>query len=169
VWAFAHVLAGARVGTECNICDHAYVESGAVVGDRVTLKNGVLIFDHVVIDDDVFVGPAAVFTNDLRPRAAIRRTGNSLVATHVKRGASIGAGAVVVCGNTIGEFAFIGAGAVVVADVPAHGFVVGNPARPIGWACRCGERLPESLRCGCGLVYEHDYGGLHLAEAGGVA
>jgi len=157
VWAFAHVLDGAIVGDGCNICDGAYVESGAVVGDRVTVKNQVLIFEGVTIEDDVFLGPAVVFTNDLKPRAHIKRSGDSLLRTTVRAGATLGAGVVVVCGTTIGANAFIGAGAVVTRDVPAHGFVVGNPGRRIGWACTCGERLLDDLRCAeCTRQFEPD-------------
>lgn len=155
VWAFAHVLAGAVVGEDCNICDGAYVEGGAVVGNRVTVKNQVLIFEGVTVEDDVFLGPGVVFTNDLRPRAHIKRSGNALATTIVRRGATLGAGVVVVCGITIGADAFIGAGAVVTRDVPAHAFMVGNPARQVGWACVCGERLTEDLRCTeCGRTIE---------------
>ena len=147
VWAFAHVLRGARVGSDCNICDGAFIESGAVVGDRVTVKNGVLIWDRVTVEDDVFLGPGVIFTNDLRPRAHIKRGGDALVATVVRRGVTLGAGTVVVCGISIGENAFSGAGSVIVRDVPAHAFVVGNPARQRGWVCECGEPLTERLDC----------------------
>ena len=151
VWAFAHVLAGAVIGANCNVCDGAYVEGGAVVGNRVTIKNQVLIFEGVTIEDDVFLGPAMVFTNDLRPRAHIKRGSESLLPTIVRQGATLGAGVVVVCGTTIGANAFVGAGAVIAKDVPAHAFMVGNPARQIGWACRCAERLDDELNCSvCG-------------------
>lgn len=155
VWAFAHVLPGARVGAGCNICDGAFVESGAVLGDNVTVKNGTLVFDGVSLADDVFCGPNVVFTNDLRPRAAIKRGREEFWPTAVCRGATLGAGVVVVCGTTIGEYAFVAAGAVVTADVPAYGFVAGNPARQRGWVCACGERLSDSLTCpGCAARYE---------------
>jgi len=155
VWAFAHVLPGAIVGEDCNICDGAYVEDGAVVGDRVTVKNQVLVFAGVTVEDDVFLGPGVVFTNDLRPRAHIKRSGDALSTTTVRRGATLGAGVVVVCGTTIGANAFIGAGTVVNQDVPAHAFMVGNPARQIGWACTCGERLSDTLTCtACGRAFE---------------
>jgi UDP-2-acetamido-3-amino-2,3-dideoxy-glucuronate N-acetyltransferase len=154
VWAFAHVLKGASVGRDCNICDGAYVESGAVLGDRVTVKNQVMVFAGVTVADDVFLGPGVTFTNDLRPRAHIKKQGDELVPTVVGRGATLGARVVVVCGVTIGAHAFVGAGAVVTRDVPDHGFVVGNPGRLIGWACVCGERLPEGLVCLCGRRYE---------------
>jgi UDP-2-acetamido-3-amino-2,3-dideoxy-glucuronate N-acetyltransferase len=165
VWAFAHVLAGARIGRDCNICDGAFVENGASIGDRVTVKNQVMIFEGVHIADDVFLGPGVIFTNDLRPRAHIKHNGAELLTTTVQRGATLGAGTVVICGVTIGEHAFIGAGAVVTSDVPSHGFVVGNPGRLIGWACICGERLPADLHCGCGRVFRWQGSGLSLQAA----
>ena len=165
IWAFAHVLAGARVGRDCNVGGGAFVEGGATVGDRVTVKNQVMIFEGVHIADDVFLGPGVTFTNDLRPRAHIKRHGDALLTTSVRRGATLGAGVVVVCGVTIGEHAFVGAGAVVTADVPDHGFLVGNPGRLIGWACVCGERLLADLGCSCGRTYERDGSGLRLQPA----
>lgn len=162
VWAFAHVLPGAVIGRDCNICDGAYVEGGARVGDRVTVKNQVMIFEGVTIEDDVFLGPGVIFTNDLHPRAFIRKHGPELAPTVVRRGATLGAGAVVVCGTTIGEYAFVGAGATVTRDVADHAFVVGNPARRLGYACRCGRRLPDSLVCGCGRRWAVADGALQL-------
>lgn len=157
IWAFAHVLSGAVVGRNCNICDGAYVEGCAVVGDRVTVKNHVLIFDGVTIEDDVFLGPGVVFTNDLRPRAHIKRSGGALATTTIRRGATLGAGVVVVCDTVVGANAFVGAGAVVTRDIPAHAFMVGNPARQIGWACTCGVRLDVDLTCpSCGLAFAVD-------------
>jgi UDP-2-acetamido-3-amino-2,3-dideoxy-glucuronate N-acetyltransferase len=153
VWAFAHVMKGARVGADCNIGDHAFIESGARLGDRVTVKNAVLVWDKVTVEDDVFLGPNMVFTNDRNPRVAFKKRAEEMVPTLVRRGASIGANATVVCGVTIGEQAFIGAGSVVVRDVPAHAIVVGNPARRRGWMCACGEKLPAALVCGCGRSY----------------
>jgi UDP-2-acetamido-3-amino-2,3-dideoxy-glucuronate N-acetyltransferase len=147
VWAFAHVLPGARVGRDCNICDCAFVEDGAVLGDRVTVKNGTLVFAGVTCEDEVFLGPNVLFTNDMRPRAAIKRTGDALLATTVRRGASLGAGVVVVCGVEIGANAFAAAGAVVTGDVPAHAFVAGNPAARKGWVCACGDHLDDRLVC----------------------
>jgi UDP-2-acetamido-3-amino-2,3-dideoxy-glucuronate N-acetyltransferase len=151
VWAWAHVLPGAVVGADCNICDHAFVEGRARIGDRVTVKNGVLVFDGVTIEDDVFLGPNVVFTNDITPRVHVRKRPDELLATTVRTGASIGANATIVCGTTIGAHALVGAGAVVTRDVPAYGLVVGNPARRIGWVCRCGTRLGDDLACrSCG-------------------
>ncbi|QNN52184.1 acyltransferase [Nocardioides mesophilus] len=150
VWAFAHVMEGAVVGEDCNVCDHAFIESGARVGDRVTVKNGVLVWDGVRVEDDVFLGPAVVFTNDLRPRAHLKRSGDALTPTLVRRGATLGANVTVVCGVTIGRHAFVAAGSVVTRDVPDFAFVAGNPARQRGWVCRCGERLVDGTTCPAG-------------------
>lgn len=161
IWAFAHVMKGARIGSRCSVCDHVFVDSGAVIGDRVTIKNAVLIWDGVRIEDDVFVGPNAVFTNVERPRAGFKRKREEYGETLVRRGATIGANATIVCGVTVGEYAFVGAGAVVVSDVPAHAVVVGNPARQLGWACVCGARLSDSLECAnCGRAYAGSGAGL---------
>lgn len=160
VWGFAHVMAGATVGSHCNICSGAFVESGARIGDRCTIKNGVLVFEGVDIADDVFVGPGVIFTNDLRPRAHITRSGPALVPTHVEEGVTLGAGTVVVCGVRIGHDAFSAAGAVITRDVPPHAFVAGNPARQIDWVCRCGERLQDTLGCACGRRYHQSTDGL---------
>lgn len=165
IWAFAHVLADATVGKDCNICDHAYVEGGVTIGNGVTVKNGVMLFDGVTIEDDVFLGPAVRFTNDLRPRAAMKRSRDDFLPTLVEVGATLGAGVVVVCGLTIGAHAFVGAGAVVTQNVPAHGLVVGNPGRLIGWACECGAKLGDDLRCAaCGHIYKQESMGLTRVE-----
>jgi acetyltransferase-like isoleucine patch superfamily enzyme len=153
VWAFAQVMKGARVGADCNICGHAFLETGAVLGDRVTVKNAVLLWDKVTVEDDVFLGPNVVFTNDMNPRAAFKKPPERFLSTRVRKGASIGANATIVCGTTIGEQAFVGAGSVVIRDVPAHALVVGNPARRIGWMCACGEKLDQKLVCACGRRY----------------
>ena len=155
IWAFAHVMDGAVIGRNCNICDHVFVEGGAHIGDRVTVKNHVLIWEGVTIEDEVFLGPAVVLTNDRYPRSGrmaevaekYADKGNWLTSTVVRRGASIGAGAVIVCGVTIGRYASVGAGAVVTRDVPAHRLVIGHPARPVGWACICGRPLNDGLTC----------------------
>jgi len=129
IWQYAVVVKGARIGRDCNICAHTFIEGGALVGDRVTLKSGVFVWDGITLGDDVFVGPNATFTNDPFPRS---RVAVDYPATLVKRGASIGAGAVILPGVTIGEGAMIGAGAVVTKDVPAGEIWAGNPARMIG-------------------------------------
>ena len=153
IWPFAHVMAGAVVGRNCNIGEQVFVESGARVGNGVVLKNGVQVWQGVTLEDDVFVGPNASFTNDPRPRAGRSSGGVELTPTRVARGASIGAGAVLVCGIEVGACALVAAGAVVTRDVAPHALVAGNPARRIGWVCRCGERLAPSLACHCGRRY----------------
>lgn len=153
VWALAHVMNGAVVGRNCNLCGQSFIEGGAVVGDGVVVKNGVQVWDGVELEDDVFVGPNATFTNDLRPRAVRALPPAEFVATRVRKGASLGANVTVVCGNTIGEHAFVAAGAVVTRDVPPHALVAGNPARRIAWVCECGDSLPEDLACSCGRRY----------------
>jgi acetyltransferase-like isoleucine patch superfamily enzyme len=131
VWAFAHILKGAVVGADCNICDHVFIENDVVIGDRVTIKSGVQLWDGVRIADDVFVGPNATFSNDKYPRS--RQYQAKVEETHIGRGASIGAGAVILPGLRIGSRAMIGAGAVVTHDVPAKAIVSGNPARIVGY------------------------------------
>ena len=153
IWAFAHVLAGAVIGAGCNIGDHAFVEGGARIGDRVTVKNAVLVWDKVTVDDDAFLGPNVVFTNDLRPRSFGSKDPATFVPTYVGVGATIGANATIVCGVTVASHAFVAAGALVAGDVPPHALVAGNPARRIGWVCRCGQRLDETLACRCGDRY----------------
>jgi UDP-2-acetamido-3-amino-2,3-dideoxy-glucuronate N-acetyltransferase len=163
IWAYAHVLSGARLGRNCNVCDHVFIEGGARVGNNVTLKNGVALWLGVTLADDVFVGPYAVFTNDLLPRsprgpwATARYEGGQaswLTKTVVRQGASVGANATIVCGVTIGRFAMIGAGAVVTRDVPAFALVLGCPARVCGHVCACGERLAfEADEAHCGRCH----------------
>ncbi len=139
IWAFAHVIAGAVIGTDCNICDHVFIEGGARVGNRVTIKTGVSLWDGVVAEDDVFIGPNAVFTNDLRPRSRVRppRFPNTLL----REGCSLGGNCTILPGLTIGRWSMVGAGAVVTRDVPDYGLVMGAPSRLRGWVCRCGEKL----------------------------
>jgi acetyltransferase-like isoleucine patch superfamily enzyme len=164
VWAFTHVLPGASIGRECNIGGHCYVESGAVVGDRVTVKNGNAIWAGVTLEEGVFVGPGVVFTNDRQPRSprlgvsGARYDGEAWLAlTTVRRGATLAAGAIVLPGLTVGEFAFVAAGAVVTSDVAAHSLVVGTPARHVGSVCRCARRLDADADGGacpdCGVRY----------------
>ena len=146
IWHFCHVMKDARVGTGCVLGQNVFVASGAVVGDRCHVQNNVSIYGGVALEDDVFVGPSAVFTNVKTPRAAVSRK-HAFVATRVGRGATIGANATIVCGHTVGEYAFIAAGAVVTEDVPAFGLMAGVPARRIGWMSHDGERLGPDLVC----------------------
>jgi len=147
IWGFSHVLAGAKIGKNCNLCENVFVESKVTIGDGCTIKNGVALWDLVTIEDDVFVGPNAVFTNDIRPRAFIKRGTDSFLPTVVEKGATIGANVTIVCGVTIGEYSMIGAGAVVTESVPAHTLVVGNPAQVIGRVCFCGHNLGSDDIC----------------------
>ena len=140
VWAFAHILPGARIGAECNICDHVFIENEVVLGDRVTVKNGVQIWDGVTLEDDVFVGPNATFTNDPAPRS--RQQLAEWPRLTVRQGASIGANATLLPGITIGQYAMVGAGAVVTRSVPPHAVVVGNPARIVRYTDEKGSRMP---------------------------
>jgi UDP-2-acetamido-3-amino-2,3-dideoxy-glucuronate N-acetyltransferase len=160
IWAFAHVMKGAVIGKGCNICDHSFVESNVVIGDGVTIKNGVSVWDGVSLGNNVFVGPNAVFTNDLNPRAEVKKTREQFAVTDVQEGVSIGANATIVCGITIGRYAFIGAGTVVIRDVPPYAMMVGNPAKQIGFMCECGEKLPTSLVCKCGNKFQSSTKGL---------
>lgn len=168
IWAFAHVMRGARVGRDCNIGEGAFVEAGATIGDRVTLKNHVLVWDGVRIGDDAFIGPGVIFTNDAAPRsprmpqaaARYRDPAGWRLATTVGQGASLGGGAVVLPGVDIGAFAMVGAGSVVTRSVAAHRLVIGSPARPIGWVCSCGARLDDRLVCpACNAAYRLDQEG----------
>ena len=131
IWAFAHVLPGARIGRDCNICDGVFIENDVVVGDRVTVKCGVQLWDGVQIEDDVFIGPNATFTNDSFPRS--KKYPERFEPTRIARGASIGANATILPGTTVGEWALVGAGAVVTRSVPANAIITGNPARIVGY------------------------------------
>lgn len=166
IWAFAHVLAGATIGSNCNIGDHAFIEGGATIGDNVTLKNQVCVWEGVWLEDDVFVGPGVSFTNDRYPRSprmpeARKRYAdktNWLARTVVQQGCSIGAGAIVAPGVTLGRYSMIAAGAVVTHDVQPYALMVGVPARSQGYVCRCGQKLGEpgaALRCpACGFTLD---------------
>ena len=149
VWHFAHISAGARIGRGCSFGQGVYVGNDVLIGDNVKVQNNVSVYDAVTLEDDVFCGPSMVFTNVHNPRAAVLRK-DQYRRTLVKRGATLGANCTVVCGTTVGEFAFVGAGAVVSRDVADFALVVGVPARPIGWMSRHGERLdlPTSLPAG---------------------
>jgi len=160
IWAFAHVMKGATVGSRCNVGDHAFVESGARLGDNVTVKNGVAIWDGVTAENNVLIGPNVVFTNDRNPRAAVKKSKQQFLPTLIREGASLGANVTVVCGITIGRYAFAGAGAVLTHDVPDYAMVVGNPAHLVGYMCECGEKLRPDLTCACGHKFGKANGGL---------
>ena len=166
IWHFSHVMKDAVIGRDCVIGQNVLVSSGVRVGDGCKIQNNVSLYTGVVLEDQVFCGPSMVFTNVVNPRSeVIRKT--EYKTTLVRRGASIGANATILCGTTIGTYAFVGAGSVVTRDVADFALVVGNPARPQGWMCRCGIKLQvggPTARCGaCGTSYAHHNGRLSLA------
>lgn len=150
IWHFSHIMSRCVIGEHCNIGQNVVVSPDVILGKNVKIQNNVSIYTGVICEDDVFLGPSMVFTNVINPRSAVNRK-NEYAKTVVRKGASIGANATIVCGNDIGEFAFIGAGAVVTKEVPAYALVVGNPARQIGWMSEFGQRLhfdeSGSARC----------------------
>jgi acetyltransferase-like isoleucine patch superfamily enzyme len=169
VWAYVHILSGARIGKNCNIGDHCFIEGGVAIGDDTTIKNGNMIWEGVTLEAGVFVGPHVFFTNDLYPRsprllqASFRYQNKTdwLRPTLIKQGASLGAAAVILAGVTVGKYAMVGAAAVVTQDVPDYAMVKGNPARAYRWICQCGQplRLTEGQAiCGkCKLEFlAHD-------------
>jgi UDP-2-acetamido-3-amino-2,3-dideoxy-glucuronate N-acetyltransferase len=151
VWHFTHISPGARIGSKCSLGQNVFVANRVEVGNGVKIQNNVSLYEGVVLEDYVFCGPSMVFTNVRTPRSAFpRNTSGDYATTRVKYGASIGANATVVCGITIGEWAFVAAGAVVTRDVPAYALMMGVPARRAGWVCECGITLrPDGGRAGC--------------------
>ena len=141
IWHFVHVSKGAVIGGRCVFGQNVFVAPGVVIGNGVKIQNNVSVYAGVEIEDDVFLGPSCVFTNVNNPRAHVERKDDYRI-TKVRRGASVGANATVVCGVELGAYCFVGAGAVVTSDVPAHALVFGTPARVQGWVCECGEKLP---------------------------
>lgn len=156
IWAFAHVLPGAQIGRDCNICDHVFIENDVIVGDRVTIKNGVQLWDGVRLADDVFVGPNATFTNDRFPRS--KQYPARFLETRIERGASIGAGAVILPGIVIGAGAMVGAGAVVTRTVPPNAIVVGNPARIVGYVGDISKKQIRFLDANAATSGQEDVG-----------
>lgn len=141
VWAFSHLLPGAKVGNNCNICDHVFIENNVTVGDNVTIKSGVQLWDGVIVENNVFIGPNVTFTNDLFPRS--KQYPEHFVKTNLREGCSIGANATILAGNEVGKNSMVGAGAVVTKDVPPNAIVVGNPARIIGYVNANKATIPE--------------------------
>jgi UDP-2-acetamido-3-amino-2,3-dideoxy-glucuronate N-acetyltransferase len=163
IWHYCHIMPGAVIGERCSLGQNVVVMPGTRIGTNVKIQNNVSIYEGVELEDDVFCGPSCVFTNVLNPRSHVSRK-HEYRKTLVKRGASIGANATVVCGITMGEYAFIGAGAVVTSDVLPYALMVGVPARRVGWMCQCGERLrvagPEAACAACGSRYHEADGRL---------
>jgi UDP-2-acetamido-3-amino-2,3-dideoxy-glucuronate N-acetyltransferase len=164
IWHFSHIMSGSRIGGRCNIGQNVVVSPQCVIGDNVKIQNNVSIYTGVILEDDVFCGPSMVFTNVVNPRSHVSRK-DEYRTTLVKRGASLGANSTIVCGHTIGAYAFIGAGAVVTKDVPDYALLVGNPARIAGWMCQCGIKLaagaapPAAATCpACGTRYRSGQG-----------
>ncbi len=168
VWHFSHIMAGSEIGRDCNIGQNVVISPQAKVGNGVKVQNNVSIYTGVILEDDVFCGPSMVFTNVINPRSAISRK-EEYKTTLVKQGATIGANATIVCGITVGRYAFIGAGAVVTKDVPDFALIYGNPAVQHGWMCRCGVKLnlkgPKAACSACGAVYKKDKAGCHLLSS----
>ena len=146
IWHFSHIISGSKIGENCNVGQNVVIGGNVIIGNGCKIQNNVSIYEGVKLEDDVFCGPSMVFTNVFTPRSHVSRK-NEYLPTPVRKGATIGANATIVCGNEIGEFAFIGAGSVVTKPVIKQALVVGNPAKQIGWMCQCGERLPETLHC----------------------
>ena len=147
IWHYSHVMARAKIGANCRLGQNVMIGSGVVLGDNVKIQNNVSVYEGVTLEDDVFCGPSMVFTNVINPRSHISRR-HEFQATLVKRGATIGANATILCGHAIGRYAFIGAGAVVTKDVPDYALIVGHPGRHVGWMCACGVKLPLGMGAG---------------------
>lgn len=170
IWHFSHIMSGAVIGENCSIGQSCTVENRAVLGNRVKMQNNISVYGMVEIEDDVFLGPSMVFTNDVNPRAPFPKKGQ-WVPTKVKRGASIGANATIVCGVTIGQWALIGAGAVVTKNIPDYAIVKGVPGEVTGYVCKCGEKMEgikpgesRAYTCSCGRQYSIDKNGVVCDE-----
>jgi len=157
IWHFAHIMESAMIGENCSIGQNVSIGSKAVIGNNVKIQNNVSIYDEVILEDGVFCGPSCVFTNVINPRAFISRK-HEFKKTLVRKGATIGANATIICGNELGEYCFIGAGAVITKDVKPYALVIGNPGKQVGWVCECGTKLEsgdkENLECVCGKKYK---------------
>jgi UDP-2-acetamido-3-amino-2,3-dideoxy-glucuronate N-acetyltransferase len=167
IWHFSHVMSGAKIGESCIIGQNVFVGKGAILGNNIKVQNNVSVFDGVILEEDVFCGPSMVFTNVYNPRSFISRK-KEFRKTLVKRGATIGANATVVCGYTIGQYALIGAGTVVTRDVPDYALVYGNPGKVKGWVCQCAVQISFQdgrAKCqACGKQYEKDPAGIRVVD-----
>jgi len=164
IWHFSHILRDSSIGERCNIGQNVVIGPNVTVGDGCKIQNNVSLYPGVTLEDDVFCGPSMVFTNVMNPRSHVPRK-HEFRGTLVKKGATIGANATIVCGNNLGRYSFVGAGAVVTRDVPDHALVLGNPARRVGWMCECGEKLLDDLSCSCGKRrYRETATGLQVAS-----
>lgn len=159
IWNQAQIREGSVIGENCIISKNVYIDEGVHIGNRVKIQNNVNVYKGVTVEDDVFLGPSMTFTNDFYPRAFSH--GWKITETLVKEGASIGANATIVCGNVVGRYAMVGSGSVVTKNVPPHALVVGNPAKQIGWVCKCGNKLNADCECeACGKRYRRTEEGL---------
>jgi UDP-2-acetamido-3-amino-2,3-dideoxy-glucuronate N-acetyltransferase len=165
IWHFSHIMSGAKIGKNCLIGQNVFIGSGAILGNNIKIQNNVSIYDKVVLEDDVFCGPSMVFTNVFNPRSFISRK-KEFRETLVREGAAIGANATIICGNTIGQYAFIGAASVVTKNVPDYALVYGNPGRVKGWVCQCAEEITfrsgKAVCKACGKRYKKDRMGVEL-------
>lgn len=156
IWHFTHIMKDSQIGENCNIGQNVVISPGVVLGNNVKIQNNVSVYTGVICEDDVFLGPSCVFTNVINPRSHVSRK-DEYKQTLLKIGASVGANATIVCGNSIGRYAFIGAGAVITKDVPDYALMMGNPARQRGWMCSCGEKLAfsseQAVCAACGTGY----------------
>ena len=161
IWFFCHIQHGAKIGENCSMGQNVNVSNNVIIGNGCKIQNNVSVYEGVELKDYVFCGPSCVFTNDLTPRAKYPKGSAGYKKTVVGTGASIGANATIICGNSIGEWAMIGAGAVITSDVPAHALMLGVPARHVDWVCECGERLHGGMHCErCGRTYRKTRSGL---------
>ncbi|MBE9547443.1 MAG: Gfo/Idh/MocA family oxidoreductase [Proteobacteria bacterium] len=172
IWHFSHIMQGAEIGEGCNIGQNVVISPGVEIGNNVKIQNNVSVYEGVILEDDVFCGPSMVFTNVINPRSHISRK-HEYKPTVVKKGATIGAGATIICGNTIGRYAFVGAGAVVTKDIPDYAMILGNPGRIAGWMCECGQQVQFRngvTACGdCGKQYKRTSKGIHSLDDTRVA